>query len=74
MAFKREEDVKISTREKLGATLAVIKEKLKSPLSTPNPSHVNLPVTNIGKDPEATTGKPFALRDVNLEIPRGKFE
>jgi ATP-binding cassette subfamily C (CFTR/MRP) protein 1 len=74
VAFKKEEAVKVSTTERLGAKLVSLKEKITSPLSTPNPSHANLTDLALNaneKSAQTPVDRPFALRDVDLNIPKG---
>lgn len=61
--------ISTSRRAKLGENLAKLKERIKSPLSTPNPSNVNLAT----EESPSLAKLPFAIRDVALRIPKGVF-
>jgi hypothetical protein len=72
VALEDPEKDQTSTASRVGKRLAALKERIKSPLSTPQTSSVNL--TDCIPDPETKDApkEPFQLKDLDLQIKRGE--
>ncbi|KAI9632685.1 P-loop containing nucleoside triphosphate hydrolase protein [Dioszegia hungarica] len=55
----------------LGAKLEDLKKRLKSPLSTPISSQIDLGALGSTAEKNESVKEPFILKDVNLDIPHG---
>lgn len=56
----------------LGAKLEDLKKRLKSPLSTPISSQIDLGALGSTAEKNESVKEPFILKDVNLDIPHGE--